>query len=330
LLAHVATWMKADRGPASRWLAQAALVFAACLNTACVAWNPPGLSGLPQRGQAAGLPQQVQLRDTPFVDQAAAHCGPASLAMVLAQAGRPVPVDTLVPQVFVPGRNGALQAEMLGTARRHGLMATAIAPSLDGLMAELAAGRPVLVLQNLGLALAPLWHYAVVIGYDLAAGEVVVHSGHRAQARESLRTFGHTWSRSGHWGFVVHEPGQWPATANEARALESALGFERVAEPERAARAYAGAVERWPQTLAFVAGLGNARHAQGRLDEAARWYRQAAEQHGSAAAWLNLALTLQALGRGPEAIDAARSAWALQAGVHSQQAEALLATLLAR
>jgi hypothetical protein len=36
---------------------------------------------------------------------------------------------------------------------------------------EVAAGNPVLVLQNLSFAWAPVWHYAVVMGYDADAAQ---------------------------------------------------------------------------------------------------------------------------------------------------------------
>jgi hypothetical protein len=48
-------------------------------------------------------------------------------------------------------------------------------PEVTALAAELAAGRPVLVLQNLGLERAPVWHYAVVDGID--QGDVILRSG---------------------------------------------------------------------------------------------------------------------------------------------------------
>ena len=38
---------------------------------------------------------------------------------------------------------------------------------IHSVLPEIAAGNPVLVLQNAGWSWLPVWHYAVVIGYDL-------------------------------------------------------------------------------------------------------------------------------------------------------------------
>ena len=58
------------------------------------------------------------------------------------------------------------QVELVAAIRRYGRVPYEIEPSLSSLTAELQAGRPVLVLQNLGIKIAPLWHYAVVVGYS--------------------------------------------------------------------------------------------------------------------------------------------------------------------
>ena len=78
----------------------------------------------------------------------------AVLASLLAAAGRAEPMEALVPQVYLPGRAGSLQAEMLAAARRHGLLTVELAPDLNSVLRELAAGWPVAVLLNLAL---PFW-----------------------------------------------------------------------------------------------------------------------------------------------------------------------------
>ena len=82
---------------------------------------------------------------------------------------------------------------------------------LAALLRAVAAGHPVVVRQTLSLAIAPRWHYAVVVGYDLAARELVLRSGTTERELLSLSTFEHTWERSGHWAFVALAPGELPA-----------------------------------------------------------------------------------------------------------------------
>src|SRR5919198_4728293 len=119
-------------------------------------WTPP-----------ATIPVQWQLESVPFVPQAEYQCGPASLAMVLAWIGKPVRPAELAGQVYSLARQGSLPGDMTGAARRHGLVAYPIS-TLRDVVSEVAAGNPVIVLQNLGSSDRPRWHYAVVVGYDFA------------------------------------------------------------------------------------------------------------------------------------------------------------------
>ena len=63
--------------------------------------------------------------------------------------------EALVEQVYLPQREGSLQAEMLAAPRRHGLVSYPLAPRLADLLKEVAAGTPVIVLQNLTFSFAP-------------------------------------------------------------------------------------------------------------------------------------------------------------------------------
>ena len=56
----------------------------------------------------ADLPRQVELKTTPFIAQERYQCGPAALAMSLRAAGFAVDADALVPQVYLPQREGSL------------------------------------------------------------------------------------------------------------------------------------------------------------------------------------------------------------------------------
>ena len=255
---------------------------------ACAA--PPQTAALRSSLHArAGARAPVELDDTPFFPQTELQCGPAALATVLAAAGHPADPARLAEEVFLPARGGTLQAEMLAGARRHGALAVTLPQRLDALMAELDAGTPVVVLQNLGLSFAPRWHYAVLVGHDLAADTLVLRSGTTRRATMGFTPFEHTWARSGHWAFVALAPGRLPASADEASVTQALLAFERVASAEDAARGYGVASARWPDSLTLAMGLGNTRHAAGDMAGAAAAFEQAARRHDSAAAWNNLA-----------------------------------------
>ncbi len=292
--------------PAAALLLAAAL---AVLPGCALLAEPPQTAAL-RSAPPPGLPLRAERDTVPFFPQTPYHCGPAALATVLADQGLTADPEALGEAVFLPSRGGSLQLEMLAGARRQGAVATRLPPELAALLQEVAAGHAVLVLQNLGLDWAPRWHYAVLVGYDLAAQEVLLRSGTVRRERLSLYTFEHTWARGGHWAVVVLPPGQLPATASEPDAVEAVLGFGRVAGPAPLAAAWRAVHERWPGQLLAAMGLGNALHAQGELRSAATVFEAAAQKHDSAAAWHNLALTRAALGDTPGAQSALRRALA--------------------
>jgi Peptidase_C39 like family len=265
-----------------------------------------------------GLPRSAELVDTPFFAQTDYQCGPAALATALGAVGVTASPATLADEVFLPAREGSLQTEMLAGARRQGAVATRIPGTLEALLREVAAGHVVVLLQNLGLSFVPRWHYAVVVGYDLDAHEVLLRSGATQRARMPMHTLEHTWARSSFWAFVALPPGEWPVTAQASAAVEAAVGFERSATAAQALRTYESAVQRWPDELTLAIGLGNSAHAAGDKRRAAEVFSAAAERHASGAAWLNLAQVLLELGERDAALAAAQRAagdprWGLQA-----------------
>lgn len=268
--------------------ALAVLLAAALLGGCAVLGDPPQTAAL-QRAAPAGLPLRAEREAVPFFPQTRYHCGPAALATVLADAGLEADPERLADAVFLPAREGSLQLEMQGGARRAGAVATRLPPELEALLREVAAGHAVVVLQNLGLEMAPRWHYAVLVGYDLERREVVLRSGTTRREVMPLRTFEFTWARGGHWALAVLPPGRLPATAREADALEAAIGFERNARPAQAAAAYRALLARWPANLLAGIGLGNSLHAAGDAAGARAAFQAVAERHDSAVAWNNLA-----------------------------------------
>jgi len=95
----------------------------------------------------------------------------------------------LVGSVFVPAREGSLPPEMLAAVRRRSRLAIELDPRIDAVLAEVAAGTPVVVLQNLSLSILPIWHYSVVVGYDLDQRQILLQSGSQRGEAMSLRTF---------------------------------------------------------------------------------------------------------------------------------------------
>jgi hypothetical protein len=255
------------------------------------------------------FPEPVEMTTVPFFPQEEYQCGPAALATVLNWSGVGVTPAELAPQVYIPERQGSLQLELLGAARRHGRIPYVIQPQLESLMAEVSSGNPVVILQNLSLPWYPKWHYAVVVGFDLKGDRLVLRSGIEERHEVPFKVFERTWRRSNYWAMVVLPPDRLPFTAEEIPYVLAVAPLERLSRWEDTTVAYATALDRWPRSLAARMGLGNSRYARGDARGAEAAFRQAAEEHPDAGvAYNNLAQVLADQDRLTEAHSAARRA----------------------
>ena len=259
-----------------------------------------------------GLPAKVELTEVPFFPQEDYQCGPAALATSLAHFKVTVTPEDLVDKVYLPARQGSLQIEMMAGARGYGMVSYELKPSFEDVLREVAAGNPVIVLQDYGSWPVRLWHYAVVAGYDRTKGELILRSGTKQRLIIPMGVFEYTWLVGDYWAMVTMPPDRLPVTATEKGYLDAIVAMERVAQPQATRRAYAAFLGRWPDNMTAGVGLANAQYAQGDLRGAETVLRGIARQHpGSPIVLNNLAQTLVDLGRADEAlsvIDQAASA----------------------
>lgn len=254
------------------------------------------------------LPRRAEVASVPFYPQTTNHCGPAALATVLSWSGETVRPGLLRDTVYTPGREGTLRSDVVAGARRHRRLAVRI-DEYATLLAELAAGHPVIVFQNLSFNWWPQWHFAVAYGYDLDHREILLRSGRTESKAIHVKTFRRTWSRGDNWGLVVLPPGELPARADLPAVLEGAIGLERAGHPDAAAASYTAMARRWPDSFAARMGLGNARYALHHYGKAVRAFREALRLRPRAPqAWNNLAYALVAAGDHQAALAAARAA----------------------
>jgi tetratricopeptide (TPR) repeat protein len=215
--------------------------------------------------------EHYRIDDVPFYPQEEYDCGPASLAMALAWSGIPVSPQTLAPILLSPKKKGTLQISMISGTRRFGRVAYLISEPKD-LLAEVAAGHPVVVFQNLGLSWMPVWHYAVVVGYNLQDKELILHSG------------------------------RIPANAKEERYIRAIVGLEKAAKWEPAIDGYKTALKKWPNNVSVRIGLGNTYYALGDLRSAEQILREASKMAPEEGiVFNNLAQVLWEQGRNEEA-----------------------------
>jgi hypothetical protein len=266
----------------------------------------------------ADIPIKTKISDIPFFPQEDYECGPASLAMLFHSADVHVSPKQLQEQVYLPGRKGSLQIEMLVASRRNGLVAYLLAPNLETILREVSAGNPVLIFQNVSLPIYPIWHYAVVIGFDRDRNVLILHSGRTSNLEMSLYTFERTWSRGGNWAMVALPPTHLPITALPDSYAESVAAVERV-DSRIAQTAYETALKKWPNNRLIMLGAGNTAYTLKLLLNAENIYRNLVKMHPDFAdGWNNLAQTLLDLGRRDDASFAIAKAVAL-GGIRMRQ-----------
>jgi predicted Zn-dependent protease len=257
------------------------------------------------------LPASAAIGNVPFYPQEEHQCGPAALAMAASAAGVPLRPEQLTDQVYLPERKGSLQLEMFAAGRRYGLLAYQLKPALETLLQEVAAGNPVIVLQNVSFSFAPIWHYAVVTGYDRSGNTLTLNSGRTRNMELSLFVFERIWKRADNWAMVLLAPTRLPATAEPVAYASAAAALERNA-PTAAQAAYAAGLKKWPTDPILMLGAGNTAYSLGELDAATQAYRQLTQLKPEFAdAWNNLAQTLLDKGRTEEASAAIDHAIAL-------------------
>lgn len=274
---------RSSRLLAGGWLC--ALLLGGC----ATAWQSEKLSSNPP----SHLPASRELSQVPFYPQQQYQCGPAALATILNHHQITVSPEALVSQVYLPARQGSLQIEMSAAARHYGMLVYPLKPALEDLLAEIAAGYPVLVLQNLGLSWLPQWHFAVVVGYDLTAAELVLRSGTTRRWHTPLAVFERTWERADYWARVIVPAGQIPHTAEPLRYLTAVFDLEQTDQLLAAFTAYEAATRRWPAEPTVWLTFGNAAYARQEFRRAASAFARATQiQPDNILGWNNLAYAL--------------------------------------
>ena len=278
----------------------------------------------------AGLPGHAELTDVAFLPQDEYQCGPSALATTLNYAGVKITPDDLVPQVYLPARHGSLQVEMLAAPRKHGIVSYKLAGRFEDVLREVAAGNPVIVLQDFGIWPVSIWHYSVVAGYDQSSGKVIVRSGTDPRPPMPFAVLEYIWKESDYWAMVTPPPGRIPATATEAEYGDAVAAMARVGDARSAKIAYAAFMRRWPENLRGFIGLANSHYALGELNDAESVLRQVSERYPDSVPVLNnLAQTLSDQGRNEEALAVIDRALAIPGPFNSAAGETR-ATILQR
>ncbi|AYG45653.1 peptidase C39 family protein [Pseudomonas sp. Leaf58] len=197
----------------------------ACLVAACLA----GCASAPP-ANLKGLPQRVEISSVPFYRGNANHSGAMALAAVLSQQSAPITPGLLEKTLNLPQGAEALDTGIPRVAREYGMMVYPLDKQLDALLAQVAAGNPVLLRYEDGSAWWGEPRYAVLIGYDRYKQRVLLRSGmHRRQVM-AFGNFASAWAKQGSWAVLVQPPRQLPAQVDRERWLRAADELARAGQ----------------------------------------------------------------------------------------------------
>ncbi|WP_310191891.1 peptidase C39 family protein [Pseudomonas hunanensis] len=205
-------------------------VIAACLvavGLAGCASGPPPV--------AKGLPQRVEISSVPFFRGNANHSGAMALAGILSQQGVRITPGLLDKPLKLPEGADALETSMPAVARDYGMVVYPLDKRLDALLAQVAAGNPVLLRYQEGSAWWSEPRYAVLVGYDSYKQRVLLRSGMHRRQLMAFDDFQGAWQAQGSWAVLVQQPRQLPAQVDRQRWLKAADELARAGQ-EMAAR----------------------------------------------------------------------------------------------
>jgi len=177
---------------------------------------PAGVGGAPMA--ATGESERARLLDVPFVPQTEALCGGAAIAMVLRYWGEHDVLAENFAALVRPGEAGIRTEVLVDAVRARGWRALPLNGTLSVVDSQLAAGRPLIALLQVGRG---SFHYVVLVAH--ANGGIITHDPAIAPFRVSrAEAFDDAWARSGRWALLILPPERGVDSARPDSSLSSA------------------------------------------------------------------------------------------------------------
>lgn len=161
---------------------------------------------LPTWVAEADIPNAHQVQGVERIKQLTNYCGPACLASVMRFHGADVTQESIGKVIYDAIGRATNGADMLLYGREHGFAAYSWNTSIRDVKTKLAAGLPVVVLQQNSITDAS-GHYRVLTGYDDARAEFsVVDPYYDGITRLSYTDCDRLWKKMGYWALLVVPP----------------------------------------------------------------------------------------------------------------------------
>lgn len=187
--------------------------------------------------QIKGLPDRVELKSVPFFRGNAYQSGPGTLASMLASRQVQVTPGLLEKPLQLPGGEDRLEQTLPKTAREYGFVVYRLDTELRDLLAQVAAGYPVMVRFQEGSAWWKTPRYATLVGYDRFKQTVLLNAGMSPRMVMSFDDFSSVWREAGSWAVLVQGPRQIPAQVDAQRWLQAARDLASEGQEQAAGEA---------------------------------------------------------------------------------------------
>jgi len=191
------------------------------------------------------LPERVELADVPFFQLSDAQGGASALAALLNNHGvisSPGLVDERIEKL---AKGQGAPAALETVARSYDLLVYPLPGRLDALLQQVAAGNPVLVMQD-RLFAGPGSQFAILVGYDQRERTLLLRSGNSRRWSTRFASFDDAWAGAGRWAVLIQPASQLPAQPVESTWVQAARDLQQQGRSEAAQRALRAAHQVWP------------------------------------------------------------------------------------
>jgi ABC-type bacteriocin/lantibiotic exporter with double-glycine peptidase domain len=147
-------------------------------------------------------PAAFQIEGVPFVAQAREQCGPAALSSVLAYHGVELAPEAIAETTYNEKLKGSLITDLENFARGLAFQTRSDRGTVEELTAFIRAGKPVIVLVDLGRWFVSQPHYLVLFGYSPEG--LIAHDGIKTARLFRYPDFERMWEKMGRTYLLVN------------------------------------------------------------------------------------------------------------------------------
>lgn len=184
-----------------------------------------------------GLPERVELTGVPAFRGDAYQGGPASLASMLSQQGIVITPGLLDKPLRLPTAQADLERNMQVLAREYGMLVYPLQATLPALLAQVAAGYPVMVRITEGSTFWAEPRYAVLVGFNQQKNTLLLRAGRDRRRLMTFSDFESAWKSAGQWAVLIQRPSQLPAELDPQKWQQAADATGRAGQQQAAAQA---------------------------------------------------------------------------------------------